>query len=848
LRTDHLNSEEKLAIQRICEEYQDVFYYEGEPLTCTSTVAHEINTRTDAAPVNVRPYRLPEKHKQEVNRQIKEMLKSKIITPSVSQWNAPLLVVPKKADASGNPKLRVVIDFRKLNNVTIGDSFPLPNITEILDQLGSAKYFTTLDLASGYHQIPMAEPDKEKTAFSTPYGHYEFNRMPFGLKNAPATFQRLMNSVLTGMQGLKCLVYLDDIVIYGASLEDHNRRLEEVLQRLREHKLKLQPDKCEFLRKETVYLGHIISENGISPDPSKLEAIKNFPEPKRVKDIQSFIGLAGYYRKFIKNFSKIAKPLTKLTKKAEKFMWTTEQQNAFEELKEKLMTAPVLTYPDFTQEFIVTTDASAYALGAVLSQGKVGDDRPIAYASRVLTRAEQNYSTTEKELLAIVWAVKYFRPYVYGTKFKVVTDHKPLIWLFSVNDPGSRLIRWRLKLEEYDYEIIHKAGRANTNADALSRNVKCDTCERIEERNIHTIKEDADNLKTLTEEEKVQILKEYHDAPIGGHQGTERTLRRIRLKYNWPGITKDVEEYIKKCELCQKNKLMPRTRAPLVITDTPTRSFEKCALDILGPLTVTTNGNRYLLTFQDSLTKFSKAIPIPNQEATTISKEFVTKIVLEHGIPEKILTDQGTNFLSEIFKNTCKLLRIDKIQTTAYHPESNGALERSHRTLAEYLRHYINKDQTDWDEWVPYAMFAYNTTPHTATGYTPFELMYGHQAELPTALTKPPKPTYNYDDYAQELRERIRATTQLARERVKEEKAKAKQQYDKRTGEVNYKIGEKVLVYDETLRRGRSKKLEALWTGPYTIIEKNSEVNYTVKKGRKTSRMHVNRLKPFIEA
>jgi len=267
------------------------------------------------------------------------MLNDEIIRTSTSQWNAPLLVVPKKADASGKPKLRVVIDFRKLNDLTIGDSFPLPNITDILDQLGNAKYFTTLDLASGYHQIPMAERDKNKTAFSTPYGHYEFNRMPFGLKNAPATFQRLMNSVLTGIQGLKCLVYLDDIVIYGSSLEEHNKRLKEILQKLRKSNLKLQPDKCEFLRKEVVYLGHIISENGISPDPSKLTAIKEFPTPKKIKDIQSFIGLAGYYRKFIENFSQIAKPLTKLTRKTEKFEWTIEQQAAFETLKGKLMTS-----------------------------------------------------------------------------------------------------------------------------------------------------------------------------------------------------------------------------------------------------------------------------------------------------------------------------------------------------------------------------------------------------------------------------------------------------------------------------------------------------------------------------
>jgi len=315
LRTEHLNKEEKRSFEQICEKYADVFHLEGEPLMCTTVVNHEITTRTNTAPINVRPYRLPEKHKIEINKQFQKMLDDGIIQPSVSQWNAPLLTVPKKVDASGEHKLRIVIDFRKLNELMIGDSFPLPNITDILDQLGNAKYFSTLDLASGYHQIPMATNDKQKTAFSTPYGHYEFNRMSFGLKNAPATFQRLMNSVLTGLQGLKCFVYLDDIVIYVASLEDHNKRLKEVLKRLQNYNLKLQPNKCEFLRKEVMYLGHVISEKGISPDPSKLEAIQNFPIPKRVKDVQSFIGLAGYYRRFIENFSKIAKPLTKLTQK-----------------------------------------------------------------------------------------------------------------------------------------------------------------------------------------------------------------------------------------------------------------------------------------------------------------------------------------------------------------------------------------------------------------------------------------------------------------------------------------------------------------------------------------------------
>ncbi|KAM0735324.1 Transposon Ty3-I Gag-Pol polyprotein [Formica fusca] len=575
------------------------------------------------------------------------------------------------------------------------------------------------------------------------------------------------------------------------------------------------------------------------PDPSKLKAVREFPTPTKVKEIQIFIGLAGYYRKFIENFSKIAKSLTKLTKKGEKFEWVGEQQNAFETLKNKLITAPVLKYPDFSQEFLLTTDASDYAIGAILCQGEVGQDRPIAYASRILSRAEHNYNTTEKELLAIVWAVKYYRPYLYGTKFKIITDHKPLVWLFNVADPGSRLIRWRLKLEEYDYEIVHRSGKTNTNADALSRNVVLNLKEEKEEN--------YNERRDYSEEDKARILYEYHDAPLGGHQGIERTINRIRMKHNWSRLTKYVENYIAKCEFCQKNKLKRKSKAPLVITDIASRPFEKCALDIVGPLTVTNNENKYVLTFQDNLTKFSKAVPLPNQEAATVAKEFVVKIIFEHGIPDKVLTDQGTNFLSDMFKNMCKLLKIEKIQTTAYHPESNGALERSHRTLAEYLRHYINADQTDWDEWIPYAMFTYNTTPHTATGFTPFELVYGHQAILPTALTTPPKPTYTYDNYVQELKERIRATNQIAKKHVREEKIKVKEQYDKRAKQTTFKVGDKVLLHDETVQRGRSKKLDSLWIGPYIITDKISDVNYKIKVGRKIICTHVNRLKAFIE-
>ena len=290
-----------------------------------------------------------------------------IVQKSNSPWNAPLLVVPKKMDASGTKKWRVVVDFRKLNDVTVGDAFLLPNITDSLNQLENSKYFTTLDLASGFHQVPIDPKDSSKTAFSTVYGHYEYLRMPFGLKGAPATFQRLMNSVLTGLQGIKCIVYIDDVVIDGNSLENHNSKLIEVLE---------------------------------------------FPAPSCQKNIKSFLGLAGYYRKFIRNFSDIISPISKLLRKGQEFIWNDEQQNSFETLKSKLTSAPVLQCPNFNNQFILTTDASGTALGAVLSQGEIGNDHPIAYASRTLNKAELNYATIEKELLAIVWSVQHFRPYL----------------------------------------------------------------------------------------------------------------------------------------------------------------------------------------------------------------------------------------------------------------------------------------------------------------------------------------------------------------------------------------------------------------------------------------------------
>lgn len=991
LNCDHMNHEEKEAILEVCSEYSDIFFLEGDTINCTEAVQHEIKTPSGTQPIYQKPYRLPYAQKEEINEQIKQLEQNGIIVPSESPWNAPLLIVPKKADASGNKKYRVVVDFRKLNNITVGDAFPMPDITSILDQLGKAKYFSCLDLASGYHQIPIHPMDMEKTAFSTDKGHYEFNRMCFGLKGAPATFQRLMNRVLNGINGSRAFVYLDDIIVISTTLKEHITRLREVFDRLRKFNLQLQPPKCEFLRNEVNYLGHVITENGVKPDPKKIECLVNYPIPTNAKEVKSFLGLVGYYRKFIQDFSKKAKPLNDLLKQNQLYIWSDLCQDAFEFFKRVLTTEPLLQHPDFDKPFNVTTDASNDAIGAILSQGKIGSDLPITYASRTLNKAERNYNTTEKELLAIVWAVKAFRPYIYGKKFVIVTDHKPLTWLFGVKDPGARLVRWRLQLEEYEYDIIYKPGTLNTNADALSRisttnatvmpiqnhevsdyetfrqdsktqvflnsnvnevegnlfeapddfalghcvsadfkmsqgialefrkrfgqvdtlinqNKKITEIASIEHNNRQIIyiinkqkfkekptlegmfmsimnlrkfcKENnvtkiaiprigsghdqlnwdqvrsmiryifkKSNIKILifvntvySEEEKINIIKEFHENPLGGHQGVSRTIKRIKQHHTWKNLKSDVKEYIKLCNSCQINKSSNhKIQQPMVISTTAMRTFEKVFLDIVGPVETSLRGNSFILTIQDDLSKYSTAIPLQNHTANTIAQAFIEHFVCLHGIPDTIVTDQGREFMSKIFTACCKLLKIEKINSTAYHPQSNGALERSHRTLAEYLRHYVEDKKQNWDEYVPYAMFVYNSTPHTTTGFQPHELVYGYQVEVPHSLSRTPQPCYNYEDYTSELRQKLQESCALARDRLVEKKTKSKTQYDKKQHELIVNVGDKVLLKDHI----HTGKLNPRWLGPFAVISLHDNENVSIQRGRKEVRVHKNELKMY---
>lgn len=468
IRTNHLSPLEKEELIKTIYEYQSVLLKTGETLSSTSVTKHKIITNNEM-PIYTKSYRYPHHFRKDVHEQIEDMLKNGIIRPSSSPYSSPIWVVPKKNDASGKRKIRVVIDYRKLNESTIDDKYPMPQMEDILDSLGKSTYFSTIDLKSGFHQIPMDPAHMEKTAFSTDKGHFEFTRMPFGLKNAPATFQRAMNNILGEYIGTRCYVYLDDIIVIGYNLENHLENLKCVLKRLSDFNLKIQLDKCEFLKRETEFLGHIISSDGVKPNPDKIEKIIQWPMPKNQKEIKQFLGLVGYYRRFIKDFSKISRPMTKFLKK-DSTIDTKDSSyiNAFNTLKQILSTDQILAYPQFDLPFILTTDASGYALGAVLSQIQENVEKPIAFASRTLSEPETRYATNEKEALAILWAVNKFKPYLYGQKFTLVTDHKPLTFI-KTSDKNQKILRWRLDLENYDYDVKYKEGKSNVVADALSR-------------------------------------------------------------------------------------------------------------------------------------------------------------------------------------------------------------------------------------------------------------------------------------------------------------------------------------------------------------------------------------------
>ena len=818
-----LNDTEKEALYNLLCEFSNLFSQGSHDLGRTDLVKHHINTGT-AAPVRQPPRRLPLVKREEAEKAIQEMKNDAIIEPSASPWSSPVVLVKKKDGST-----RFCVDYRKLNNVTCKDSYPLPRIDDTLEALSGSVWFSTLDLKSGYWQVELGEEDKKKTAFSAGNGLWQFTVMPFGLCNAPATFERLMEQVLAGLPITVALVYLDDVLVPGLSFPNHVSNLRQVFQRLQRAKLNLSPKKCLLFQQEVHYLGHVVNREGISTDPEKIRAISSWPTPVNASEVKSFIGLCSYYRRYIQSFSDITQPLTQCSQE-KPFNWTPVADVAFRQLKQALTRTPVLGYPNPNGEFILDTDASHYGVGAVLSQLQDGHERVIAYFSRSLNRAEKQYCVTRKELLAMVKAIRHFHCYLYGRKFVLRTDHAALRWLLNFKCPEGQLARWLEQLQQYDLEVQHRPGSNHNNADALSRRPclyePCRHCDRLESReHLHEIhygigttdascksvsvedhqdlgswtlaelqqaqKEDKniqpvvewleksdtrpswedvapqsvtvkaywaqwDSLKlyngvlyrlvenaigdkvtkqlVVPESLRPSVLHYLHNLTTSGHLGVAKTTGRIKERFYWVNVHRDVQKWCKSCDMCASRRGPPKKiQAPLAQYNVGS-PMERVAIDILGPLPTSEEGNKYLLIAADYFTKWVEAYAIPNQEAVTVADVLVKEFVCRYGVPLFIHSDQGRNFESAVFGEMCRLLGISKTRTTPLHPQSDGMVERFNQTIENQLSKYVEDHQHDWDKYIPFLMMAYRTAVHESTGHSPAQLMLGRHLRLPIDL------------------------------------------------------------------------------------------------------------------
>ncbi|KAJ9513536.1 hypothetical protein QJQ45_006147 [Haematococcus lacustris] len=855
------------------------------------SVDHVIQLESGTPP-NRPVYRMSQEELDELKRQLDELLAKGYIRPSTSPFGSAVLFVRKK-DGS----LRLCVDYRALNQLTIKNRYPLPRIDDLLDQLAGARVFSKIDLKSGYHQIRVAEADIHKTTFRTRYGHYEYTVMPFGLCNAPATFQRLMNDIFRPHLDQFVLVYLDDILIYSRSEAEHLEHLRTVLGLLRQHQLYANLSKCAFFLPSMDFLGHIISAAGIHPDPAKISAMVQWPVPRNLNDLRSFLGSANYYRRLIHHHAHLILPLTNLLKAETPWSWGPEQQEAFERVKAALASNPVVRPPDFSRPFTVKTDASLYAIGAVLSQRDYnGAEYVVAYESRKLQPAEINYPTHDRELLAVVHALTLWRHYLLGRPFTIETDNCPITHIMTQPHLSARQLRWTQLLAPYSFTLVHKAGKTHIVPDALSRRPDYQlsalsvatpdsaffaTYDHHAPQDAayqaafsHTLSHNPSGpsswhlrvidgrLYTASEPPRLyvpasplrsQLLHEAHDAVTSAHLGRAKTLERLQRHFYWPQMEQTVREYVRTCDQCQRNKatnqVPPGLLQPLPI---PNRNWQHVSMDFIGPLPPTSHGYDMVVTVVDKLSKMLHLIPTTaTATAPDIAKLFFDHVFKHHGLPEAIVSDRDPKFTSDFWTSLFHLTGTRLLMSSAYHPQTDGQSERANRTVEDMLRPYLNHHKTDWDQHLAAVEFAYNSSTHVGTGFSPFYLNYGHHPRTPEALLQPPStlvPSPAADAFVTTMRSNI----DIAKAALQRAVDKQKQQADKHRRHLEFNVGDKVLLSTATLNLktpSNSAKLQPRYVGPFKVLTKISPVAYKLDLPttmRITPTFHISKLRPYL--
>lgn len=824
----------------------------------TSTVGeHRIRMKHDR-PITARYLPRNPAMQAIINKELDELLNADQIEPSNSPYSAPIVLVRKK---QGN--YRLCIDYRQLNEHSIKDAYPLPQIDHILNKLRGAKYISTLDLRQGYWQIPLADDSRQYTAFIAPgRGLFQFKVMPFGHHSAPATFQRVMDTVIGPELSEFAMVYLDDIIIISSTFEEHLAHLRTVFQRLQSANLQLNPDKCEFCRTELKYLGHVISREGIHTDPDKIRAVKEYAPPTTIKEIRRFIGFASWYRRFVPNFSKIVIPLTHLTKKNIKFHWDDEQETAFRTLQNKLIEAPILCCPDFKQRFYLQTDASNEGLGVVLYQIIEGKEVVVAYGSRTLNEAEKKYSVTEKECLAVVWGIFKMRPYLEGYQFTVITDHQALKWLHALENPSGRLARWALELQQYDFTIQYRKGAQNVVADALSRqplavilsNDSNDLTEnhgpwfdrlktqiqkrpeqipdyRLEKNNIYRLIPDPANYSNenpanawklcVPENLRARVLHENHNAVTAGHMGVAKTIARISRLYYWPGMYRDIAKYIRRCETCQQYKTSQQRKAWQMHFTPVSQPWEIVSSDFMGPFPRSTKGNTMLLVFHDKFTKWTELIPLHAATAPALITVFRKNVLSRFGWPKTLITDNGRQYTSHVFQDLLKKYGIQQRFNAPYTPQTNPT-ERVNRTVKTMIAQFVKGKHQHWDENLPELMLALNTAKQESTGFSPAYLNFGRELVLPKSLYQEQPTSLNQPSDHNHITAQLQTTLEIVRSNLAKAFTHQQRNYNLRKRKWIPRVGEWVYITTHHLSSAaqhNTSKLMPKYEGPVQITK-----------------------------
>ena len=891
----HLPNELKSLI----EEFSDVFPDKlPKGLPPKRAQDFDIKLKPLSEPQKKGLYRMSQSELAEVKNKVTELLEWGFIRPSTSPWGAPVLFVSKK-DGS----LRFCVDYRALNRLTVKNCYPLPRIDDILDQLNKAKIFSKIDLRSGYHQIRLSKESIPLTAFNTRYGHYEFLVLPFGLTNAPASFMDLMNSVFNPYLDKFIIIYLDDILIYSEEEKDHLGHIRKTLEILRKNKLYAKLAKCTFCVPEVEYLGFILKGNGVIINPHKTSAIESWETPSCKRDVQSFLGLVNYYRRFVRNCSAIAKPLTELTKNTP-FVWTDRQDEAFKTLKRAITTAPVLKTFDPEYPVVVTTDASKDAIGAVLEQEFPCGKHPVAFYSRTLNEIESRYSAHELELLGVVDTLRAWRCYLHGRKFIVHTDHDPLRYLETQQKLSPKQVRWIQRLLEYDFEMKPIKGKSNVVADALSRPSRRDN-ERSEkyprkilnkllDRSFHinalSILQPSTRMQQILARDyesdpefqehynsprdpftlkdgilfrltkfcvpkgnfREQLLHDYHTVPCSGHLGELKTRNRIEPLYYWKTLRKDVKAYVGSCPTCQAIKSVNhKPYGYLQPIPPPEEKWKTISMDFVTPLPKTKNGHCGILNVVCKLSKMLRIICLPEKlNAEKVALLFKEHVYRHYGLPDKIICDRDPIFMSRFWKTLFASLKTRIAPSTAYHPQTDGQTEIVNRKVEEMIRSYANYRKNNWDEHIVDIEVAYNSAIHTTTLCSPFYLNYGrHPRTIPLEAIASNNPAVtNFINISQN-------SLRFARNNILSQNFSMEKQANKLRSDHPFKVGDQVLLSTKNLsleEGSGTRKLHPKFCGPFTIkkfitdVTVKLDISEPMKAKKIHDSFHVSLLKPYI--